>query len=151
MPAPDILVIEDNLDDEELTLRAFRKNNISSRVIVLRDGAAAMHYFFGGGGRATRDMPQVVLLDLNLPKVSGLDILRALREDESTRHLPVVILTSSMEEQDMETGYRFGANSYIRKPVNFDEFVELAEKLGHWLLLDQLTDGLYRGPGGPGA
>lgn len=136
-----ILLVEDNPDDEALTLRAFQKNNIRNEVVVARDGAEALDYLFGtgtGGERKHRDMPQVVLLDLKLPRVDGLEVLRRIRSEERTRLLPVVILTSSKEEQDMLAGYRLGANSYVRKPVNFDEFIEAARQLGlYWLLLNE--------------
>ncbi|MGD9743615.1 MAG: response regulator [Dongiaceae bacterium] len=135
-----ILLVEDNADDQELTLRAFQKNNISNRVVLARDGEEALDYLFGTGpdGRRKHGLPQVVLLDLKLPKVDGLDVLRQIRAAEDTRLLPVVILTSSKEEQDLLAGYRLGANSYVRKPVNFDEFVEAARQLGlYWLLLNE--------------
>jgi len=136
-----ILLVEDNPDDEALTIRAFKKNNIKNKVIVARDGVEALDYLFGTGPYAGRDvtaLPQVVLLDLKLPKVDGLEVLRRVRADERTRILPVVILTSSKEEQDVVSGYRLGANSYVRKPVNFDEFLEAARQLGlYWLLLNE--------------
>jgi two-component system response regulator len=137
-----ILLVEDNPDDEALTLRAFKKNNISNHLVVVRDGAEALDYLFAEGafsGREAGDLPQVVLLDLNLPKVGGLEVLRRLRADARTRLLPVVILTSSREEQDIVEGYRQGANSYVRKPVNFDEFLGAARQLGlYWLLLNEV-------------
>jgi two-component system response regulator len=137
-----ILLVEDNPDDEMLTLRAFKKNNIRNRVMVARDGAEAVDYLFASGahqGRDVRDLPQVVLLDLKLPKVDGMEVLRRIREDDRTKMLPVVILTSSREEQDLVEGYRLGANSYVRKPVNFDEFLEAARQLGlYWLLLNEV-------------
>ncbi len=136
-----ILLVEDNRDDEALTLRALRKNRITNEVIVVRDGAEALEYLFGTGryeGRDTTVMPDLILLDLKLPKVDGLEVLRRLRADQGTRSLPVVILTSSTEEQDVLKGYGLGANSYIRKPVDFDEFMEAARQLGvYWLLLNQ--------------
>lgn len=142
MPENAILLVEDNPDDEALTLRAFSKNNIRNPVVVARDGAEALDYLFAGGSYAGRDMtelPQVVLLDLKLPKVDGLEVLRRIRADERTELLPVVILTSSKEEQDLVESYRLGANSYVRKPVNFDEFVEAARQLGlYWLLLNEV-------------
>ncbi|SMF40381.1 two-component system, unclassified family, response regulator [Tistlia consotensis] len=142
MSARNILLIEDNPDDEALTLRAFRKNNISNPVVVARDGAEALDYLFATGehaGRDVSDLPQVVLLDLKLPKVDGLEVLRRVRADERTRLLPVVILTSSGEERDLVEGYRLGANSYVRKPVDFDAFVEAARQLGlYWLLLNEM-------------
>jgi two-component system, response regulator len=136
-----ILLVEDNPDDEALTLRALKKNNITNEVIVARDGAEALDYLFGTGKFAGRDvsvMPQVTLLDLKLPKVDGLEVLRRLRSDERTKLLPVVILTSSNEEQDRLRGYGFGANSYVRKPVDFDQFIEAVRQLGlYWLLLNE--------------
>lgn len=136
-----ILLVEDNPDDEALTLRAFKKNNIKNNVVVAHDGAEALDYLFGAGqhaGRDITDIPQVMLLDLKLPKVDGLEVLRRVRETEHTRLLPVVILTSSKEEQDLIAGYRLGCNSYVRKPVNFDEFVEAARQLGlYWLVLNE--------------
>ncbi|MGE0746662.1 MAG: response regulator [Rhodospirillales bacterium] len=135
-----ILLVEDNPDDEALTLRAFRKNNIKNDIVVARDGAEALDYLFGTGAHAGRDpgdLPEVVLLDLKLPKVDGLEVLRKIREDERTRLLPVVILTSSKEEQDIASGYRLGCNSYVRKPVNFDDFIAAVNQLGmYWLLLN---------------
>lgn len=136
-----ILLVEDNPDDEALTLRACRKNNIKNEVIVARDGAEALDYLFGSGcyeGRDATDTPQVVLLDLNLPKIGGLEVLRRIREDARTALLPVVILTSSKEEQDLVTGYTLHCNSYVHKPVNFDDFLEAARQLGlYWLLLNE--------------
>ena len=136
-----IVLVEDNANDEELTLRAFRKSNISNRVVVLRDGAEALDYFFSQGRHADRpvsDVIQVVLLDLKLPKIDGLDVLRALRADDRTRLIPIVILTSSGEEQDLVRGYGMGANSYVRKPVDFTQFVEAVRQLGlYWLVINQ--------------
>ena len=136
-----IVLVEDNATDEELTLRAFRKSNILNRVVVLRDGAEALDYFFQRGVHADRpdhDIIQVVLLDLKLPKINGLDVLRALRADERTRLIPIVILTSSAEDQDLVSGYGLGANSYVRKPVDFTQFVEAVRQLGlYWLVINQ--------------
>ena len=136
-----ILLVEDNPDDEALTLRALKKNNILNQVVVARDGAEALDYLFGAGQYSGRDLnpaPQVVLLDLKLPKVDGLEVLRRLRADERTKLLPVVILTSSNEEQDRATGYDLGANSYVRKPVDFTQFVEAVRQLGlYWLVLNE--------------
>jgi CheY-like chemotaxis protein len=136
-----ILLVEDNESDEELTLRALRKNNVGNQVIVTRDGAAALDFLFGRGayaGRDTRELPQVVLLDLNLPKLSGIEVLRAIRANEQTKLLPVVILTSSKEDSDLAGGYASGANSYIVKPVDFNQFVEAVRQLGlYWLILNQ--------------
>ena len=136
-----IVLVEDNASDEELTLRAFRKSNIVNRVVVVRDGAEALDYFFCRGAYANRptcDVAQVVLLDLKLPKVDGLDVLRALRADERTRLIPIVILTSSAEDQDLVRGYGLGANSYVRKPIDFHQFVESVRQLGlYWLVINQ--------------
>jgi CheY-like chemotaxis protein len=133
--------VEDNPDDEALTLRAIKKNNISNAVVVVRDGAEALDYLFATNAYAGRDtsvLPQVVLLDLKLPKMDGLEVLRRLREDPRTRLLPVVILTSSTEEQDRFSGYELGANSYVRKPVDFVQFMEAVRNLGlYWLLLNE--------------
>lgn len=136
-----ILLVEDNPDDEALTLRSLRKNNILNQVEVVRDGAEALDWLYGSGAHAGRDMnkmPAVVLLDLKLPKIDGLEVLRRIRSDERTKLLPVVILTSSKEEQDVVNGYRLGTNSYIRKPVDFNQFVEAVGQLGlYWLLLNE--------------
>jgi two-component system response regulator len=136
-----ILLVEDNADDEALTKRALKKNNILNDVISARDGVEALDYLFGKGAHARRDMsvvPAVVLLDLKLPKVDGLEVLRQLRADPHTKVLPVVILTSSKEEQDLITGYSLGANSYIRKPVDFGQFMEAVRQLGlYWLVLNE--------------
>jgi two-component system, response regulator len=132
-----ILLVEDNPDDEVLTLRALRKNNITNEVIVARDGQQALDYFFGEGASA-RPAPTVVLLDLKLPKIDGLEVLRRIRADQRTCSQPIVILTSSKEEQDIITGYRLGANSYIRKPVDFSQFIEAIRQLGlYWLVLNE--------------
>jgi two-component system response regulator len=142
MASKTILLVEDNADDEALAFRALTKNNIGNQLIVARDGAEALEYLFGSGQYSGRDMnlgPQVVLLDLNLPKVSGLEVLRQLRANERTKLLPVVILTSSNEEQDRLHGYENGANSYVRKPVDFNQFIEAVRQLGlYWLILNEL-------------
>ncbi|HEX5538164.1 MAG TPA: response regulator [Methylophilaceae bacterium] len=132
-----ILLIEDNPDDEALTLRALKKNNIASKVRVMRDGQEALDYFFGPESSAN-PIPTVVLLDLKLPKVNGLEVLRRLRAEPRTNMQPVVILTSSIEEQDIISGYKLGANSYIRKPVDFDQFMEAVRQLGlYWLVMNE--------------
>jgi two-component system response regulator len=135
-----IMLVEDNPDDEALTLRALKKNNITNNVVVARDGAEALEYLLGAGNadRMLERLPQVLLLDLKLPKVDGLEVLRRLRADERTKLLPVVILTSSVEDQDRLKGYGLGANSYVRKPVDFDRFMEAVRQLGlYWLLLNE--------------
>jgi two-component system response regulator len=136
-----ILLVEDNADDEALTIRALKKNNIRNEVVVTRDGAEAVNYLLGRGayeGRDTSVLPQIVLLDLKLPKLDGLDVLRAIRGDERTKRLPVVILTSSKEDRDLLSGYELGANSYVRKPVDFTEFAEAVRQLGlYWLVLNE--------------
>lgn len=136
-----ILLVEDNPDDVTLTLRALKKNNIANQVVVASDGAEALDYLFGTGKHSGRDlgeMPAVVLLDLKLPKVDGLEVLRRLRTDERTKLSRVVILTSSKEEQDLINGYKLGANSYVRKPVDFVKFVDAVRQLGmYWLVLNE--------------
>jgi len=135
-----ILLVEDNPDDEALTLRALKKNNILNEVVVAHDGVEALDYLFATGSHAGRDtavMPEVILLDLKMPKIDGLEVLRRVRADESTRLLPVVVLTSSKEERDMIESYSLGANSYIRKPVDFIQFGEAVQQLGlYWLVLN---------------
>ena len=137
----EILVIEDNPDDIELTLRAFRKSNIANDVIVVRDGVEALEYLFATGRYADRDsnaLPQVVLLDLNLPRIGGLEVLEQVRAHPKTKLLPVVILTSSIEERDLVNGYSLGANSYVQKPVDFERFADSVKQLGlYWLLLNR--------------
>jgi two-component system response regulator len=141
MATNSILLVEDNPDDEALTLRAFRKNNVTNEVVVARDGAEALDYLFGTGAYANRDvtlLPQIVILDLKLPKIDGLEVLRRMRAAPQTKLLPVVILTSSKEERDLLDGYGLGANSYVRKPVDFAEFVDAVRQLGlYWLLLNE--------------
>ena len=136
-----ILLVEDNPDDELLAIRALKKNKIMNEVVVARDGAEALDYLFGAGAYTGRDMsvmPQIILLDLKLPKVDGLEVLRRLRNDDRTKLLPVVVLTSSKEERDLTESYSLGANSYIRKPVNFAQFTEAIRQLGlYWLVLNE--------------
>jgi len=136
-----ILLVEDNPDDEELTLRALRSNNMMNPITVAHDGVEALDYLFATGPYAGLDegrLPAVTLLDLKLPRVDGLEVLRRMRADERTRLLPVVILTSSREEQDLIDGYSLGANSYIRKPVNFTQFIEAVRQLGlYWLVMNE--------------
>jgi two-component system response regulator len=137
----EILLVEDNADDVDLTLRALRKNKIANDVIVVRDGVEALDYLFAAGQYAGRDpaaLPQVVLLDLKLPRLDGLQVLERVRANPKTRLLPIVILTSSTEQRDLLTGYTLGANSYIRKPVDFEQFVDAVHQLGlYWLVLNQ--------------
>jgi CheY-like chemotaxis protein len=136
-----ILLVEDNPDDEALTLRALRRANVTNEVVVARDGVEALDYLFGTGMHAGRDVPappQVVLLDLKLPRLDGLEVLRRVRADARTKFLPIVILTSSSEEQDRIAGYQLGANSYVRKPVDFAQFADAVRQLGlYWLLLNE--------------
>jgi len=136
-----ILLVEDNPDDQKLTLRALKKNNIMNEVVVAADGAEALDYIFGSGrfaGRDVREVPALVLLDLKLPKIDGLSVLAQIRQDERTRTVPVVVLTSSAEEQDLVKSYQLGVNSYVRKPVDFLAFVEAARVLGvYWLILNE--------------
>lgn len=141
MPEKIILLVEDNPDDEELTTRALRKANIANEIVVTRDGKEAIDFLFGQGAYEGRDlsrMPAVILLDLKLPKLSGLDVLRRLRSDARTKLIPTVVLTSSSEDEDMLKSYEFGANSYVRKPVEFGPFANAVSQLGvYWLLLNQ--------------
>jgi two-component system, response regulator len=138
-----ILLVEDNASDEALTLRALRKSNILNEVVVAHDGSEALDYLFGRGVHADRDtsqLPHLVLLDLNLPKLGGLDVLRAIRADERTKLVPVVILTSSAEDKDLITGYGLGANSYVVKPVNFTQFSDAVRQLGlYWLVVNRIA------------
>ncbi|OGO01572.1 MAG: two-component system response regulator [Chloroflexi bacterium RBG_13_52_14] len=144
-----ILLVEDNPDDVELTLRALKIHNVANDVVVARDGAEALDYLFATGaysGRDTTVTPQLILLDLKLPKVDGLEVLRRLRADGHTTFVPVVILTSSKEEQDLIEGYRLHANSYIRKPVDFNQFSEAVRQLGlYWLVLNEAPPGVVAG------
>ena len=140
-----ILLVEDNPDDEILTLRALKKNNIKNEVTVARDGVEALDFLFGTGtyeGRDLIEMPEVILLDLKLPRIDGLEVLRRIREAERTRLLPVVVLTTSTEDQDRLRSYDLGANSYVRKPVDFQEFIGAVGQLGlYWLVLNQAAPG----------
>ena len=139
--AVDILLVEDNPQDAELTIRALKKHSLANRLITVEDGAEALDFIFCRGKYATRELshsPKVVLLDLKLPKVSGLEVLRALKQDEKTRTIPVVVVTSSREDPDIKTAYSLGANSYVVKPVDFDAFAESVRSLGlYWLLVNQ--------------
>lgn len=136
-----ILLVEDNKRDEELTLRALKKSNVTNPIVVARDGVEALDYLFSRGAYANRDpgaMPQLVLLDLKLPRVDGLEVLKELRENELTKLIPVVVLTSSLEDQDLVRSYSLGANSYVRKPVDFVQFIEAVRQLGlYWLVLNE--------------
>ena len=139
-----ILLVEDNPDDEALTLRALNKNNIANEVVVARDGVEALDFMFGTGpyeGRDVAHQPQLILLDLKLPKIDGLEVLKRLRADERTKHVPVVVPTSSMEQRDIVACYDDGANSYIRKPVDFEEFLKAVNQLGmYWLLMNVVPE-----------
>lgn len=140
MTQPIILLVEDNADDELLTVRAFKKSNIANEVVVVRDGVEALDWLHGTGEHAGRDTtidPQLILLDLKLPRLDGLEVLRRIRADERTALLPVVVMTSSQEEEDVIRSYELGANSYLRKPVDFERFVEAAKSVGmYWLVLN---------------
>jgi len=137
-----ILLVEDNPDDVELTLRAFKRSHLMNPIAVARDGVEALDFVFARNEhahRATQSLPTLVILDLKLPRLDGLGVLKAIRAEERTRFLPVVILTSSKEEQDLISGYTLGANSYVRKPVDFAEFIEAAKVLGiYWLMINQV-------------
>jgi CheY-like chemotaxis protein len=136
-----VLLVEDNPTDEKLTLRAFKKSGVENEMVVVRDGAEALDYLFGKekyAGRDTSVLPAVIMLDLKLPRIDGLEVLRRIRADERTKCVPVVILTASKEHEDIARGYAFGANAYVRKPVDFAEFAEAAKTLGlFWLLLNE--------------
>ncbi|HLU09652.1 MAG TPA: response regulator [Oceanobacillus sp.] len=138
---PKVLLVEDNPDDELLTMRAFQKSNFKNEVVVARDGAEALDYVFGTGeyeGRDPEDIPHLILLDLKLPKVDGLEVLERIRADERTRFIPVVVLTSSKEQEDLIRSYANGANSYVRKPVDFNEFFQAIQQLGlYWLVMNE--------------
>jgi two-component system, response regulator len=141
MKSKKILLIEDNPDDEDLMIRALKKNNIANEIVVTRDGVEALDYFFGTGKFTERDLnefPQLVLLDLKLPKIDGLEVLKRLRADERYKYVPVVVLTTSTEQRDIVESYQLGANSFVQKPVDFNEFMEATRQLGtYWLLLNQ--------------
>jgi two-component system response regulator len=141
MSEPIILLVEDNADDELLTVRAFKKSNVANKVIVVRDGIEALDWLFATGDHADRDTtiePQIILLDLKLPRLDGLEVLRRIRADARTALLPVIIMTSSKEDEDIVKSYALGANSYVRKPVEFDRFAEAVKNLGiYWLVLNQ--------------
>lgn len=145
-----LLLVEDNPDDVELTRRAFARSNIINTLVVVSDGAEALDYLFASGRYGDRDptqLPRAILLDLNLPKISGLEVLRRIRAAEATRRLPVIVLTTSREERDIVGSYDLGANSYVRKPVDFTQFAEAARQLGlYWLVLNELPP-----PGGGAA
>lgn len=138
-----ILLVEDNPDDEALTLRALKKNHIMNEVVIAHDGVEALEWLFGDGahaGRDTRVQPQVILLDLNMPRLSGLEVLEKIRTDDRTKYVPVVVLTSSKEDEDVVKSYKLGANSYVRKPVDFAEFMDAVKRLGmYWLLVNQVA------------
>ena len=141
MTKNNILLVEDNPDDEELTLMAFKHSKIANKVVVVHDGVEALEYIFGANqssGNVVNELPQLMLLDLKLPRLSGLDVLKRIRSDPRTQLLPVVIFTSSSEEEDILSGYRLGANSYVRKPVEFQSFTEAIQQLGlYWLIINQ--------------
>lgn len=140
-----ILLVEDNPDDQALLLRAMKKNHLANEIVVANDGAEALDYFFGRGRFEGRDLsyqPELVLLDLKLPKMSGHEVLQGMRSDPRTKYIPVVVLTSSVEEADMIRSYDLGANSFVQKPIDFEEFVEAAAKLGlYWLVLNKPVNG----------
>ncbi|MFA6014656.1 MAG: response regulator [Gallionellaceae bacterium] len=143
-----VLLVEDNPDDEELTRLAFEECRLANKLVIVRDGQEALDYLFATGQYIDRDInetPQVILLDLKLPKVDGLDVLRIVRNDARTKLLPVVVLTSSREEQDLVNSYSLGASSYIQKPVDYSQFVEAVRQLGlYWLVLNQTADALQK-------
>lgn len=145
MPGAHILLVEDNPDDEELTLLSLRKHDLANDIVIARDGVEALDYLFGEGRYAGRDvsiMPTVVLLDLKLPRLDGLGVLKRLRDDARTRHLPVVVLTSSSQDADIVTSYQLGANSYIRKPVEFGELTDTVSKVGiYWMTMNRSPTG----------
>ncbi len=137
-----IVIVEDDPNDAELLIRVFKKHNMANKVVVLKDGAEALDYFFARGQHAGREVdgdPKIILLDLKLPKVNGIEVLHQLKSDERTRQVPVVVLTSSRETRDVKDAYNFGVNSYVTKPIKFDEFAKIVSELGmYWLLLNRL-------------
>jgi two-component system response regulator len=141
MENTDVLLVEDNLDDVELTKRAFQKNNIQSNLVVTRDGVETLDYLFGQGkfqGRDTTNTPKLILLDLKMPKVNGLEVLKQIRSDEHTKYIPVIILTSSRDKNDILAGYELGANSYITKPIDFVKFYQIVQQIAfYWLVLNE--------------
>ncbi len=140
-----ILLVEDNADDELLTIRALKKNNIANDVVVARDGAEALDYLFSSDeGKKDNPLPALIILDLNLPKVDGLEVLKRIKTDAQTKLIPVVVLTSSDEQNDMLASYGLGANSYIRKPVDFNKFIEVAANIGlYWLVMNELPKNTF--------
>lgn len=144
-----ILLVEDNPDDEALTLRALTRSKLANRIVVARDGVEALDFVFGAGAHAGRDtaiQPELILLDLKLPKLDGFEVMKRLRADDRTKLLPVVILTSSIEERDLAHGYGLGANSYIRKPVDFEQFIVSVNQIGlYWLVLNERPPAAARG------
>jgi two-component system, response regulator len=136
-----IFLVEDNEDDEALMIRALRKNNIANEIVVARDGVEALEYLFATGRYSYRNIngqPQIILLDLKLPKMNGIEVLKRLRQDERTKYIPVVVLTTSVEQRDIVESYKFGANSFVQKPIDFNEFMEATRQLGtYWLLLNR--------------
>jgi two-component system, response regulator len=144
----EILLVEDNPDDVELTLRAFKKNNIANRIVVVNDGEQALNFLYGRGEYSNRyksQLPKVVLLDLKLPKKDGLEVLKCMKNDERLRLIPVVVLTSSREEQDIAKSYHLGVNSYIVKPIDFDQFVKTVQQLGlYWLLINEIPNDIKK-------
>jgi two-component system, response regulator len=150
MNTKNILIVEDNPDDESLILRALKRSNIANQIVVARDGAEALDYLFATGNQSGREppvLPAFIMLDLKLPKIDGLEALRRIRADERTKLLPVVVLTSSSEEKDLVQSYKLGANSYVRKPVNFEQFSEAVKELGlFWLVLNEPPPAAYGKP-----
>ena len=135
----EIIIVEDNPNDAELVMRVFKKNNLADKFVVLKDGAEAIEYLFSEGGLPGNVLPKVILLDLKLPKVDGIEVLRRLKSEEKTKNIPVVVLTSSTEQRDLKDAYRLGVNSYVAKPIKYDEFSKAVSELGtYWLALNRL-------------